>query len=181
MGDKGFPLNTKQAVLALWLLSTLFGAAGAEPGGRRYQTQDRFRVPEINIPGSEEMVDVGGRRLHSFVYGQGAPTVVLASGFNAPQVYWNAVVPSLAERATVVTYDRAGYGKSEIGDLPCHGIQSARDMDVLLTELGVPGPYILIGHSYGARVVRLYASLYPDKTAGLILMDGQHPDILEAQ
>jgi len=51
-----------------------------------------------------------------------------------------------------VTYDRAGIGKSEIGDLPTHGEQSAKDLQVLLDKLGVPRPYILVGHSYGGGI-----------------------------
>ena len=97
----------------------------------------------------ESMIDVGGRKLHCCVYGSGSPTVVLVSGLEAPQVYWNPVIPDLAAKTTVLTYDRAGIGKSEIGDLPTHGEQSARDLHVLLDKLGLPKPYILVGHSYG--------------------------------
>ena len=127
------------------------------------------------------MVDVGGRRLHCFVYGSGGPTVVLVSGFQAPQEYWNPVVPGIAEITTVVTYDRAGYGKSERGDPPVHGRRSADDLHVLLGKLGVPKPYLLVGHSYGGRIVRLFASAYPADTAGLILEEAGHEDLPDAQ
>ncbi|TFG39389.1 MAG: alpha/beta fold hydrolase [Syntrophobacterales bacterium] len=86
-----------------------------------------------------------------------------------------------AEIATVVTYDRAGYGKSETGNLPVHGRQSADDLHVLLGKLGVPKPYLLVGHSYGGRIVRLFASAYPGDTAGLILEEASHEDLPEAQ
>jgi pimeloyl-ACP methyl ester carboxylesterase len=56
----------------------------------------------------EKMIDVGGRRLHACFYGQGAPAVVLLSGANAPQAYWDPIVAQVAEKTTVVTYDRAG-------------------------------------------------------------------------
>jgi pimeloyl-ACP methyl ester carboxylesterase len=127
------------------------------------------------------MIDVGGRKLDCCVYGKGSPTIVLVSGFGAPQAYWNWVVPDLAAQTTVVTYDRAGIGKSEIGDLPTHGEQSAKDLHVLLEKLNVPQPYILVGHSYGGRVVRLFASMYPDVMGGLILEDAQHEDVPDEQ
>ena len=127
------------------------------------------------------MIDVGGRRLHCAVYGSGGPTVVLVSGFQAPQAYWNPLVPGIAEVATVVTYDRPGYGKSERGDLPVHGRQAADDLHVLLGKLGVPKPYLLVGHSYGGRIVRLFAGAYPDDTAGLVLEEAGHEDLPEAQ
>jgi len=137
-----------------------------------------MRIPEISTPKIENMIDVGGRKLHCCVYGNGSPTVVLVSGFEAPQAYWNSVIPDLAAKTTVVTFDRAGIGKSEIGDLPTHGEQSAKDLQVLLNKLGAPRPYILVGHSYGGSVVRLFASMYPDDMGGFILEDTQHEDVL---
>lgn len=139
----------------------------------------RVGSPEISTPRIETMVDVGGRTLYSFVYGSGSPTVVLVSGLSSPQEYWNPVVPELAEKATVVTYDRAGVGRSEIGNRPTHGEASARDLHALLAGLGVPGPYILVGHSYGGHVARLFASMYPDDMGGLILEETQHEGVLE--
>ena len=141
--------------------------------------QDEVRIPEISTPKTEKMIDVGGRRLHGCVYGSGSPTVVLVSGLGAPQAYWNPVVPALATQATVVTYDRAGVGKSEIGDLPAHGEQSAKDLQVLLEKMAVPGPYIMVGHSYGGSVARLFAAMHPDEMGGLILEETQHEDVLD--
>ena len=138
-------------------------------------------IPDISTEKSEKMIDVGGRKLHSYIYGKGSPTVVLVSGFNAPQAYWNSVVPDLAALTTVVTYDRAGYGKSEKGDLPVHGKQTAKDLHILLENLKVPKPYILVGHSYGGRIVRLFSSMYPEDMGGLILEDTSHEDVLAEQ
>ena len=167
------------AVLALALSAGSTNAQQRDPaggpGGQAMMTQ------ECEIDGTEHVVDVGGRKLHGIVYGEGAPTVVLIGGFNAPQAYWNGIVPAIAEQATVVTYDRAGYGKSEIGDLPLDGGQSARDLDVLLREMEVPTPYIVVGHSYGVHVARLFAAACSDDMGGLILVDGQYQGILDEQ
>jgi len=156
------------------LNSNLLSNSQASPGS----PQEEMRIPEISTPKIENMIDVGGRKLHSCVYGSGSPTVVLISGLGAPQEYWNSVIPDLAAITTVVTYDRAGIGQSEIGDLPAHGGQSAKDLQVLLLKLAVPGPYILVGHSFGGMVVRLFASMYPADMGGLILEDTQHEDNL---
>ncbi len=126
----------------------------------------------------EKMIDVGSRKLHGLVYGQGRPAVVLVSGLNSPQTSWDSVVPALAAITTVVTYDRAGVGKSEIGDLPAHGERSAQDLHLLLDSLGVPKPVILVGHSFGGFIVRLFASRYPEDVAGIILEEVQHEDNL---
>jgi len=138
-------------------------------------------IPEISTEKVEKMIDVGGRQLHACVYGRGFPAVVLVSGFNAPQIYWNSIVPEIAKHTTVVTYDRAGYGKSELGNLPCDGRQTAVELYSLLEKMEVPGPYVLVGHSYGGKIVRLFASLYPEDMAGLILEDSSHEGLREAQ
>ena len=67
------------------------------------------------------------------------------------------------------------------GDLPVHGRRSADDLHVLLGKLDVPKPYLLVGHSYGGRIVRLFASAYPADTAGLILEEAGHEDLPDAQ
>jgi pimeloyl-ACP methyl ester carboxylesterase len=134
------------------------------------------QLPEISTPHEEAMVDVGGRKLHALRYGKGSPTVVLVSGFRAPQKYWNPVVPALAEVATVVTYDRPGIGKSELGSGPNHGAQAAADLRRLLEALAVPKPYVVVGHSYGGRIARLFASSFPTEVAGLVLEDSSHED-----
>ena len=138
--------------------------------------QEQSGIPEISTPKNEYMVDVGGRKLHCFKYGDGSPAVILVSGFGTSQDNWNPVIPVLAAQTTVVTFDRAGIGKSEIGDLPAHGGQSAKDLHVLLGKLNIPGPCILVGHSYGGSVARLFASMHPDDVAGLILEETQHED-----
>ena len=178
--------------LAAIVIAATIGYAGASrvsapanPAGPSSQSRTpsppAVKIPPLTIKGVERMVDVGGRRLHCFIYGSGGPTVVLVSGFQAPQEYWNPVVPGIAEITTVVTYDRAGYGQSETGDLPVHGRRSADDLHVLLDKLGVPKPYLLVGHSYGGRIVRLFASGYPADTAGLILEEAGHEDLPDAQ
>jgi pimeloyl-ACP methyl ester carboxylesterase len=122
----------------------------------------------------EEMVDVGDHRLHCRVFGQGSPAVLLISGFMAPQTYWDNIVPALAERTTVVTYDRAGYFRSEIGKDPCTGQQSILELKTALDKLDVQGPYVVVGHSYGVKLAKLFAATYPGHTTGVVLLDGMH-------
>ena len=169
---------------ASWLAFTVLAAAAlawpqSQPPPPLLSPAAKFPPPEIE--GAERMVDVGGRKLHCAVYGSGGPTVVLVSGFGAPQAYWNPMVPGLAAVTTVVTHDRAGYGRSERGDLPVHGRQAADDLHVLLGKLGVPKPYLVVGHSYGGRIALLFAAAYPADTAGLVLEEASHPDLPDAQ
>lgn len=135
------------------------------------QLLQQSQIPEITTPRIEKRIDTGDRKLHCSIYGQGAPAIVLISGFRALQNYWNPVIPALSALTTVITYDRAGYGKSEPGTLPCDGITAMQDLKILLEQTGVSGPYLIVGHSLGGRLARIFASRYPQLTAGLILID----------
>jgi pimeloyl-ACP methyl ester carboxylesterase len=158
-------------VAALFLV--VAGIALAQTG-----PQERARVLPVSTPEVERLVDVGGRKLDSCVCGSGSPTVVLVSGLEIARDNWDSVVPELAAKTAVVTYDRAGVGKSELGGLPTDGLRSAEDLHFLLEQLGVPKPYVLVGHSYGGMVARLYASRHPEDMGGLILEETQHEDNL---
>jgi len=173
-------INGKKAPWKIiFFLSVLIGLNfNALSGSGQGAAQAQAEIPEIATPGVEKLINVGGRKLHCFVYGSGSPAVILISAFETPQKNWNPVIPDLAAKATVLTYDRAGVGKSELGDLPAHGEQAARDLHALLEQLALPKPYILVGHSLGGFVARLFASMYPDEMGGLILEENQHEDNL---
>lgn len=81
--------------------------------GKKATPHEFLEIPEVTSNKIEKMIDVGGRRLHCCVYGKGNPTVVLVSGFGAPQVYWNSAIPALSGLTTVFTYDRAWYARRE--------------------------------------------------------------------
>jgi len=148
----------------------------------RGQVRDEYQRVSVNDKtAKQQLVDVEGRKLSCTVYGQGAPTVVLISGFNAEQSYWNPVIPGLIDKATIVTYDRPGIGKSERGNLPLHAEQSAKDLLTLLKKTDVPEPYIIVGHSIGTGIARLFTSMYPEDVGGLILEDGSHESLLDEQ
>jgi pimeloyl-ACP methyl ester carboxylesterase len=75
-----------------------------------------------------------------------------------------------------VAYDRAGLGWSEPGPKPRDAGTSARELRTALGSMGLPGPYVLAGHSYGGLVAQAFAALFPDDVAGLVLVDASHPD-----
>jgi pimeloyl-ACP methyl ester carboxylesterase len=125
------------------------------------------------------MIDVGGHRLYIECTGSGGPAVILQAGLGASSSSWAGIAPAVAAATTVCTYDRAGHGRSDEAG-PQDGIALATDLHTLLERAGVPGPYILVGHSSGGPYVRVFAANYPDEVAGMVLLDAQPADAFTA-
>jgi pimeloyl-ACP methyl ester carboxylesterase len=102
--------------------------------------------------------------------------VILESGSGVPALGWLKVQPEVAKFAHVCSYDRAGYGWSEPGPEPRTSQQIAQELKALLDAAGEPGPYILVGHSFGGFNVRVFTALYPKELAGMVLVDASHED-----
>ncbi|WP_310570758.1 alpha/beta hydrolase [Gemmatimonas sp.] len=125
------------------------------------------------------LVDIGGRRLQIDCRGTGSPTVVLESGLdNLGSLSWAAVHDSLARSTRVCAYSRAGILWSDPAPTPFDASQVARDLHAALTTSGETAPWVVVGHSLGGPYVLLFTSLYDAEVAGIVLVDGSHPDQL---
>lgn len=129
-------------------------------------------------PAPGQLVDVGGYRMHVNCIGQGSPTVVLEAGQGDFSVFWGLVQSQVATFARVCTYDRAGYGWSEPSPYPRTSGNMVRELHALLVNAQIAAPYVLVGHSLGGAIVRLYANDYPDEVVGMVLVDSVHEEQL---
>jgi len=141
----------------------------------------------------DENVSIGpGRTIHLECKGTGGPTVVLiAGGFNSGAI-WSmpydfahpgpTVYPEVSKLTRVCAYDRPGtaspapnnqisVGTSTPVPQPTTPVNGVSDLHALLSAANVGGPYVLVAHSYGGLIARLYASTYPNQVAGLVLID----------
>jgi pimeloyl-ACP methyl ester carboxylesterase len=123
------------------------------------------------------MVDVGGYTLYYKCSGQGSPTVILESGGGADSSYWGVVFEGVKGTARVCMYDRANLGRSDKVSGPRTFHDMTRDLQVLLEEAHIGGPYILVGWSMGGMLVRIFADQHPGEVAGIVLLDSAHPDM----
>ena len=145
------------------------------------------------------LVDIGGRKLYLECHGTGSPTVVLVAGGGSSARYWTddlhssddprqMVMPGVAKATRVCAYDRPGtYAEIDEEIVPSRSDAIAQprtvsemveELHALLQAAEIPDPYILVGHSMGGFMARLYAATYPDEVAGMVLIDA-YSELLE--
>lgn len=122
------------------------------------------------------LVDVGGYRLHLCCQGEGGPTVVMEAAIGETGLLWSLVQPAVAQRTRACVYDRAGLGWSDPSPRPRTAAVMVEELHALLVTAKVPGPYVLVGHSFGGLLVRLYAAHHAEEVAGLVLVDSAHEE-----
>ena len=122
--------------------------------------------PSLPAPAMQGNIDVGGGHTLSYqCYGEGSPAVIVeAAAEDNPTVSltWNAVVLGVLPTTRICIYDRANALTSQ---------DVAENLHALLSKIPVPGPYILVAHSLGGWHARVFAHLYPEEVAGMVLVD----------
>jgi pimeloyl-ACP methyl ester carboxylesterase len=106
------------------------------------------------------------------------PPVVLVSSLGDPASYWKQVIQRLSAGSRVISYDRPGMGASPPRPAPnppvSYGMFAA-ELAALLDHLGVSVPAVLVGHSFGSLIIRVFAGAYPGRVGGMVYLDGSLP------
>jgi pimeloyl-ACP methyl ester carboxylesterase len=133
------------------------------------------------LPDVFDKVDVGGYRLAYQCVGTGSPTIIAEAGYDTGgTTAFAGVLEQLGQISRVCTYDRAGTGNSD--DRPparAKGLTSmdeAHELDALLRSADIQPPYVVVAHSYGGFVSRLFVASHPDATQALVLIESSHED-----
>jgi pimeloyl-ACP methyl ester carboxylesterase len=126
------------------------------------------------VPG--RLVDVDGRRLHVHCSGSGTPAVVMEAALGGSSISWSLVQPDVARLTLTCSYDRAGFGWSDPGPLPRTAGRVADELRSLLERAEIQPPFLLVGHSFGGLVMRIFAARHRADVAGLVLVDPAHPE-----
>ncbi len=130
-----------------------------------------------DLPPPGRLIDIGGYRLHLYCSGTsvpGQPTVVLSAGSGDYATDWWIVQTAVADSTRVCSYDRAGFGWSDLGPQPHTLRQETYELDLLLKRGGERGPFVLVGHSLGGQVVRLFQEEHRTVVVGMVLVAPTH-------
>src|SRR3954468_11380249 len=129
------------------------------------------------------LVDIGGgRKMYVECRGGGSPTVVLVAGLKGSAGDWDitakpvpTVLAAVAKVTRVCAYDRPGTpvgeqpSRSDPVPQPTMAADAVTDLHSLLSAARDPAPYVVVGHSYGGLIAKLYVRTYPHDAAGLVL------------
>jgi pimeloyl-ACP methyl ester carboxylesterase len=129
---------------------------------------------------TEEYVTLpDGRRLRYVVAGSGdGPLVVFEAGMSAPAASWVHTQREVASRCRTLSYDRAGYGGSDVDPQPRTLERIVEDLTALLDAIGETAPVVLVGHSWGGPIMRVFADKHPSRVAGLVFVDSTLAEVM---
>jgi len=158
----------KTAAKAIGILFLLVFIAGVSYEHLSAWRDDRS-MPRVGHP-----VDIGGRSLNISCVGQGSPTVIFESARTAPGYVWTPVQRGVAAFARACWYDRATIGWSDTGPDPGWGKEAASDLHRLILSAGLRPPFVLVGHSFGGYIIRLYNHMFPGEVAAMVFVDASN-------
>ncbi len=120
-------------------------------------------------------VSIGTHKLYVSTSGlnrmSGDPLLIVFPGANAACESWEPVSSLLHDTVRVLLYDRSGLGRSEHGPNRDTGPIAADELSRLLKAVDLPGPYVLVAHSYGGCVAREFLHLHSRDVVGMVLSE----------
>lgn len=119
---------------------------------------------------------IDGQKLAYGVAGQGSPAIVFINGAGGPMEGWFRLFPDVEQLGQVFVYDRPGVGASGKPVAPQTAALCVSQLRALLRHAGVPGPYLLVAHSFGGLHANLYARLHPQEVAGVLFLEAAAPE-----
>jgi len=122
----------------------------------------------------KKLIDIGTHKLQVVISEiPSKATIILEAGGGDSSAYYHDLQDTLASRAhmRVVSYDRSGFGESELGPEKFNAIDEVQALRKCLELQGIEGNLIIVGHSYGGYLAQIFTALYPELVIGLVLVD----------
>ena len=124
---------------------------------------------------SSRVAKIDNVQLHYLTAGNGPATVILLHGFAETSRMWRPIIPTLAEKFTVIAPDLPGIGDSSIPD-KIDMLEAAKQIHDLVRSLKIDKARV-VGHDIGLMVAYAYAAQFPGETEKLAVMDAFLPGV----
>ncbi|WP_027632265.1 alpha/beta fold hydrolase [Clostridium hydrogeniformans] len=124
---------------------------------------------------------IDGNKIHYNIQGQGPFTVVLENDIAITSNEWNKVVKEGSKDFKFFTYDRAGYGKSEVTKGEISPEKQAKELHTILKKSGAKSPYIMVSHGYGSAITNEFLKLYKDEVGAVVLVNGYTKTMVDSK
>lgn len=153
-------------LLVALTLAIALGSASATTAKKPSASEGQSRYAKLDLgPGHD------GARIHYKSYGKGRKALVLIHGWSCNMDYWRDSIPAFAKRNRVIAIDLPGHGQSDKPEVAYSMDLFARAVDAVLRDAKVDRT-VLVGHSMGTPVARQFYRKYPQKTLGIVIVDG---------
>ena len=121
-------------------------------------------------------INIGFQTMYVDCLGENKPTILVDVGIAESSASWYKIAKELSKNTRICLYDRAGYGWSDSGRGERTTATIVHELKLLVKRAEIPGPYIIVGHSFGGFTARYFAAKFPEDVAGLVLVDSSHPE-----
>lgn len=128
---------------------------------------------------SDRFVDIDGHRQHILDIGEGSPVVIFITGAGVELNNFNTVQTEIATLTRTLSYDRAGIGLSEEINTERSVDHFANELNEILVKEKIDPPYLLVSHSLGGFIARWFVHTYPEKVAGMVLIDPAYEGFMD--
>jgi pimeloyl-ACP methyl ester carboxylesterase len=135
--------------------------------------------------GESKWTKLDATRIHYVNYGKGDEALVLIHGWTQNVDGWRDQIADFANRGRVIAIDLPGHGKSDKPRFTNASVPKdqpsppfvysmelfARAVEAVMRDAGIKRA-VLIGHSMGTPIARQFYRKYPEKTLGIVIVDG---------
>ena len=125
----------------------------------------------------DTLISVGSHQLHFKIIKGNDHAILFESGNGSDGSAWENILNPIHEAtgATLITYDRAGLGKSEIDTMEVSFRQEVTDLNKALKNLGFKKDFFLVAHSFGGMYASEFANTNKGKISGAVFIDVSTP------
>lgn len=174
-------LRTTLLVIALALTAAACGSstssneghtAMSHPAGSDQPVASSTTVPaERPTKSVDRLIEGDHGKLHLRCTGDGSVTVLMLAGWDQGAEAWGPFEGAVSKHARACAYDRLGTGTSDAPATNQTFASQVADLHAALHAAGEPGPYLVVGHSFGGPEAVTFASKFRSELTGIVLID----------